>query len=257
MNELVFIENDRPVTDSLTVATVFGKNHADVLRDVRRTLAEVDAEWGISNFAETPYTHPQNGQTYTKYVMTEDGFTLLVMGYTGREAMQFKVRYIQEFRRMQSELQSRKLINQFNLPRSYPEALRALAEASELNEAMQKQLEEQAPKVLFADAVTTSHTSILVRELAILLRQNGIDIGEKRLFDQLRERGYLIKRKGTDWNMPTQKAMDLGLFEVKETPIHHNTGSVSVSKTPKVTGKGQVYFVNLFKKQQQLVGQQI
>lgn len=102
------------------------------------------------------------------------------------------------------------------------------------------------PKALFADSVSASHTSILVGELAKLIKQNGVDIGSKRLFSWLREKEYLIKRKGTDWNMPTQKAMDLGLFEIKETTISHSDGHISINKTPKVTGKGQVYFVNKF-----------
>ncbi|MEX1447260.1 phage antirepressor KilAC domain-containing protein [Enterococcus sp. C76] len=113
-------------------------------------------------------------------------------------------------------------------------------------ETLQLENEEMKPKALFADSVSASHTSILVGELAKLIKQNGVDIGSKRLFGWLREKGYLIKRKGTDWNMPTQKAMDQGLFEIKETTISHSDGHVSINKTPKVTGKGQVYFVNKF-----------
>lgn len=113
-------------------------------------------------------------------------------------------------------------------------------------ETLQLENEEMKPKALFADSVSASHTSILVGELAKLIKQNGVDIGSKRLFSWLREKGYLIKRKGTDWNMPTQKAMDLGLFEIKETTISHSDGHISINKTPKVTGKGQVYFVNKF-----------
>jgi anti-repressor protein len=112
-----------------------------------------------------------------------------------------------------------------------------------------KKLEEQKPKVIFADAVTASRTSILVGDLAKLIKQNGHDIGANRLFSWLRDNGYLIKRKGTDYNMPTQKAMELGLFEIKETSISHSDGHISISKTPKVTGKGQVYFINKFKKE--------
>ena len=108
-------------------------------------------------------------------------------------------------------------------------------------------IQEMKPKALFADAVTASHTSILVGDLAKILKQNGVDIGAKRLFAWLRENGYLIKRKGTEWNSPTQKSMDLGLFETKETVIQRPDGGVDVKKTPKVTGKGQVYFVNKFK----------
>lgn len=102
------------------------------------------------------------------------------------------------------------------------------------------------PKALFADAVATSHTTILVGDLAKVLKQNGVDIGAKRLFAWLREQGYLIKRIGADYNSPTQRAMELGLFEVKETAISHSDGHVTVQKTPKVTGKGQQYFINKF-----------
>ncbi|EJO5346412.1 phage antirepressor KilAC domain-containing protein [Clostridium botulinum] len=115
------------------------------------------------------------------------------------------------------------------------------------NEEQRQQIKKQKPKVLFADAVSVAHTSILVGDLAKLIKQNGIDIGAKRLFAWLRENGYLIKRKGTDYNMPTQYSMELELFEVKETSITHSDGHISVSKTPKVTGKGQIYFINKFK----------
>ena len=105
---------------------------------------------------------------------------------------------------------------------------------------------EMQPKAIFADAVTASKTTILIGELAKLLKQNGIEIGQNRLFEWLRNKGYLISRKGTDYNMPTQKAMEQGLFEIKETSIAHSDGHTSINKTPKVTGKGQTYFVNLF-----------
>lgn len=107
------------------------------------------------------------------------------------------------------------------------------------NEAMQ-------PKALFADSVAASKNSILIGELAKLLKQNGVEMGQNRLFHWMRSHGYLIRRHGTDYNMPTQKAMEQGLFEIKETAISHSDGHTSVNKTPKVTGKGQQYFVNAF-----------
>lgn len=110
----------------------------------------------------------------------------------------------------------------------------------------ERQIEEARPKVLFADAVSTSTTHILVGDLAKILKANGLDIGANRLFEKLREDGYLIKRKGSDWNMPTQRAMELGLFKVKETAVTHSDGHVTVNKTPKVTGKGQQYFLNRY-----------
>lgn len=109
-----------------------------------------------------------------------------------------------------------------------------------------KVIEDQKPKVIFADAVSASHTSILVGELSKILKQNGIDIGQNKLFQWLRDNGYLIKRKGTDYNMPTQRSMEYGLFEIKETSVNHSDGHISINKTPKVTGKGQQYFINKF-----------
>ena len=107
------------------------------------------------------------------------------------------------------------------------------------------QVAEDRPKVLFADSVSASHTSILIGELAKLLRQNGIDIGQNRLFERLREEGYLMK-EGSSRNMPTQRAMDMGLFEVKETTINRSDGGIDIKRTSKVTGRGQVFFVNKF-----------
>ncbi|OTN76765.1 hypothetical protein A5886_001844 [Enterococcus sp. 8G7_MSG3316] len=123
---------------------------------------------------------------------------------------------------------------------------RALQIQTRKVEALQIENAELKPKALFADSVSASHTSILVGDLAKLIKQNGVDIGAGRLFKRLRENGYLIKRKGTDWNMPTQKSMELGLFEVKETVVSHSDGHTSINKTPKVTGKGQIYFVDKF-----------
>lgn len=108
-----------------------------------------------------------------------------------------------------------------------------------------KRIEESRPKVLFAESVSASDTSILIGDLAKLLKQNGYDTGQKRLFEELRQRSFLMK-SGSSKNLPTQKAMELGLFEVKESTINNPDGSVRVTKTTKVTGKGQVYFVNLF-----------
>ncbi len=121
-----------------------------------------------------------------------------------------------------------------------------LKEEQAQRRALEVQIEADKPKTIFADAVSVSKTSILVGELAKLLKQNGVEIGQNRLFAWLREKGYLISRKGTDYNMPTQRSMDMKLFEIKENSITHSDGHTSITKTPKVTGKGQVYFVNKF-----------
>lgn len=125
-------------------------------------------------------------------------------------------------------------------------AFTALKEERAKRKAVEAKNAEMKPKALFADAVATSNTCILIGDLAKILKQNGIEIGQRRLFAWMRENGYLIKRKGADWNSPTQRAMQLGLFEIKETAIDHSDGHVTVSKTTKVTGKGQIYFVDKF-----------
>lgn len=118
----------------------------------------------------------------------------------------------------------------------------------EKRKALEAKVESDKPKIIFADAVSVANTSILIGELAKILKQNGVDIGQNRLFEYLRKKGYLISRQGTDRNMPTQKAMDMGLFEIKETTISHSDGHTTINKTPKVTGKGQQYFINHFLK---------
>ena len=123
-----------------------------------------------------------------------------------------------------------------------------LKEEKAKNKELEDKMKEDKPKVLFAEAVSIAKNTILVREMAKLIKQNGIDMGEKRLFIWLRENGYLIKKIGTDYNMPTQRSMDLGLFEIKESPVLHSSGEIEISKTPKITGKGQQYFLNIFLK---------
>lgn len=121
-----------------------------------------------------------------------------------------------------------------------------LKDEQERNKALKEENERMKPKEIFADAVTVSDTCILVGELAKIIKQNGVDIGQNRLFTWMRDNGYLISRKGTDYNMPMQKSMDLGLFEIKERTINNPDGSVRITKTILVTGKGQQYFINKF-----------
>ena len=113
-------------------------------------------------------------------------------------------------------------------------------------EILENKVKEDKPKVIFADAVATSQSLILIGDLAKLIKQNGVDTGQKRLFEWMRENEFLIKQKGESYNMPTQKSMNLGLFEIKERTVLNPDGSIRISKTPKVTGKGQQYFINVF-----------
>ena len=123
---------------------------------------------------------------------------------------------------------------------------RILSDTKTLLADAQEQIERDRPKVLFADSVSASHTTILIGELAKIIKQNGVDMGQNRLFQWMRENGYLVSRQGSDYNMPTQRSMELGLFTIKETTITHADGHTSINKTTKVTGKGQVYFVEKF-----------
>lgn len=133
-----------------------------------------------------------------------------------------------------------------NNPDLMIQAMEALKAERAKNQQLTEKVRQDAPKVLFAESVEASNHSILIFDLAKILRQNGVQIGGNRLFEWMRENSYLIKRKGSDWNMPTQRSMEMGLFEIKESSHIHSDGHVSITKTPKVTGKGQTYFINAF-----------
>ncbi|MGX5815852.1 phage antirepressor KilAC domain-containing protein [Lacticaseibacillus rhamnosus] len=228
MNELVIMHNKQAMTTSLRVAEVFGKDHKNVIQSIENLAAEKSA---AKFFAEATYDN--RGKQYPMYYMNRDGFTLLAMGFTGKKALKFKISYINAFNSMETQIKTGYVI-----PGSYAEALKLAASQAE-------QIEDMKPKALFADAVATSGTSILIGDLAKLIRQNGVDIGQNRLFGWLRDHGYLIS-KGDRRNMPTQRAMDLELSDIKERTFQNPDGSVRITKTTKVTGKGQQYFINKF-----------
>lgn len=244
MNDIILsMQNGEPVVSSRQIAESFEKRHDHVMRDIEDIMRGLPKNGDTPMFYKTEYVHEQNGQSYPMYLMNRDGFTLLAMGFTGKAALEWKLRYIAAFNEME-----KKLTEQPQLTRSQLLATALIAAHEELEEK-DKQIETMKPKALFADAVSASNQSILVGEMAKLLSQNGIQMGQNRLFQWMRENGYLIKdKKRTDYNMPTQKSMELRLFEIKETSIAHSDGHTSINKTPKVTGIGQVYFVNLFLK---------
>lgn len=240
MNEIVLsTKSGEPVASSRQVAENFGKEHKDTLESIRQILAAENSATK-SMFYET--TFENRGKQYPMYLMNRDGFTLLAMGFTGKAALEWKLKYIAAFNEME-----KKLTEQPQLTRSQLLATALIAAHEELEEK-DKQIETMKPKALFADAVSASKKSILVGELAKLLSQNGINIGQNRLFDWMRKNGYLIKDpKRSDYNLPTQRSMEMGLFEIKETTIQHSD-HISINRTPKISGRGQVYFVNLFLK---------
>lgn len=241
MNELVKTNrNGRDITTSLLVAEVFGKEHKNVLRDIMEM--DCSPRFRELNFELSFYISQQNKEL-PMYELTKDGFSFLAMGYTGAKAAEFKERFINEFNRREMLLKSEDYI----LARSQEiltNRVKSLQEKVEQKNEIIKALE---PKAIFADSVTASKDSILVSELAKVLKQNGIEIGQNRLFAWLRQFGYLCS-KGEYYNQPTQKSMELGLFEIKKTTINRPNAEPIVSSTTKVTGKGQIYLVNKFVK---------
>lgn len=183
-------------------------------------------------------------------VISESGLYNVILLSRKPEARKFKRWVTHEIlpsiRKHGAYMTSDKLEEIMNDPDAWIKLLTTLKEERQAKERLQLQATVDRPKVVFADAVSVSDGTILIGELAKILKGNGIEIGQNRLFERLRQDGFLIKRKGTDYNAPTQKAMELGLFKVKETAITHSDGHVTISKTTKVTGKGQQYFVNYF-----------
>ena len=227
----VTYENDQMLVSSLEVAKNFGKNHQHVMRDIRN-LREGVQNW-TDLFYESTYVHEQNKQQYPMYLMNRDGFTLLAMGFTGKDALEWKLKYIQAFNEMEAKLNDPEFLVKRSMEYLEKRCNALLLENNELK-----------PKARFAEAVSASEESILIGQLAKIIKQNGVDIGQNRLFQWMRDNDYLIKN-GTRYNQPTQKAMELGLFEVKERTVNNPDGSVRITFTTKVTGKGQVYFVNI------------
>lgn len=195
------------------------------------------------------------GRSQSAYVVTEAGLYDLILRSDKPEARAFKGWIIHEvlpsIRRHGGYLTPQKVEEALLNPDFIIRLATDLKAEREQRLALAAKVEEDAGKVLFAEAVQTSRTSILVGDLAKILRQNGVLVGQKRLFEWLREEGFLIRQRGESWNMPTQRAMEQGLFEVKERTVGNPDGSVRVTRTPKITGKGQVFFVNRLKGQGQ------
>lgn len=247
MKELVFKgESNQVLTNSLLVAEKFGKNHKHVLDAIRELISSAEKSAVLKMFVPSTYIASNNKEN-PMFIMNRDGFTLLAMGFTGEKALQFKLEYINAFNKMEEAIKN----GGFNVPKSFREALLLAAEQQEVIENQQKQIEEKnakieadKPKVLFSEAVSASNKSILVRELAKLITQNGYQIGEKQLYERLRKAGYLCS-SGESYNQPTQTYMNMGLFHLKKTSVICD-GESKVYTVTKVTPKGQIYFINKF-----------
>ncbi|AXF40057.1 KilAC domain antirepressor [Paenibacillus phage Bloom] len=188
-----------------------------------------------------------SGQNRNVWFVNEPGLYSLILTSRKPEAKQFKRWVTHEVLPAIRKTGMYAADELLDNPELLIHAVTKLKEEREARQQLEAQVKSDKPKVLFADAVSASQTSILVGDLAKILKQNGIQTGGKRLFEWMRANGYLIKRQGADYNMPTQRAMEMGLFEIKETSVTHSDGHVTINKTSKVTGKGQVYFVNKFK----------
>jgi len=255
MDELVFKSTKgTPVTNSLLVAQKFGKRHADVIRAIRDLISKLPENQCKRNFAQSEGQQipmPMGGfRSEPIYIMTRDGFTLLVFGFTGKEALQFKVDFIDAFNKMENIMKN----NFHQIPQSFSEALQLAAKQAEQIEYQQKQLADQRPAVVFRDSVTNADTHITVRELSKLICQNGIEIGERRLYDWLVENKYLIRHKRwsksknkyeNDYYEPYQCRVEKGLFFTKETVIGEGNSSF-IRPTVYITGIGQIYFIKKF-----------
>ena len=220
---------------SLQIAEITGMRHADVMRAIRN----MEGAWvklTERNFALSEYKDA-TGRKLPMFALTKTECLYVATKFNDEARAKLVIRW--------EELERERQAGDFRVPQNLAEALRLAADQAERAEAQQRQIEAMKPKALFADAVATSDRSCLVAELAKILQQNGVNIGQNRLFAWLREHGYLGTR-GEYYNQPTQRAMGLGLFEIKKTSITKPDGSVLVSSTTKVTGRGQVYFVNKF-----------
>lgn len=203
----------------------------------RRVIQRSENTKTLQRSGNTTLEIPNRGLT----IINESGLYSLIIGSKLESAKRFK-------RWVTSEVLPaiRRTGSYSNQPTGGKLLALAVLEAQKLLEVKDEEIARMKPKEIFADSVASSHSTILIGELAKILKANGYETGQKRLFETLRQDGFLIKRKGSDYNMPTQKAMELGLFEIKETVINNPDGSIRVSKTTKVTGKGQIYFVNRY-----------
>ncbi|MGX0118181.1 phage antirepressor KilAC domain-containing protein [Corynebacterium otitidis] len=230
-------------TTSLIVAEGVDVQHKNILGLVRKHLADFEEFGGVAFETRVAGQSPNP----TKLAVLNRDQALLLMTYLRNSAVvrDFKKRLIRAFTEMEHRLADGA---QPQVPKTYAEALRAAADAVEQLEASEKRAREieelraaEEPKRRFADAVSSAKNNMLIGEFAKILRANGVPMGQQRLFQWLRDQGLLCRQRGGLWNTPTQRAMELGLFDVKETVVQHASGDTTVQRTPKLTGRGQVY----------------
>lgn len=267
------VERVVQTVSSREVAEMMEKRHDHLLRDIEKHTAILEKvsepNFGVADLWILSSYLDAQGKERKEYQVTKKGCEFIAHKTTGEKGDLFTIRYMNKFEEMEQyikeqqvpQLTEKQMLQLQILNGDEMERIGALKQyegviTKPLIDTIEKQsdaIEEMKPAVVVKETLETSKDSILVGELSKILRQKGIDTGQNRLFEWMRNNGYLIKRKGSDYNMPTQKSMDLGLFEIKETNIVHSTGDVRTKKTTKVTGKGQVYFINKFIKPKEVI----
>ena len=223
-------------------------------KDVAVSLGYADPSSVVSKNVDaedkTTLLLEQDGSNYKSKttIISESGLYALIFGSKLESAKRFKHWVTSEVLPAIRKHGAYAVDELLNNPEMAIKAFTALKEEREKNKRLQTDVDRMKPKEIFADAVSASKTSILIGDLAKILKQNGINTGQNRLFETLRKDGYLIKQKGSNWNMPTQRAMEMGLFEIKESTHIDGNGCNVTTKTTKVTGKGQQYFINRYLK---------
>jgi len=239
--KLVFIEKNRPVTDSLTMAEVFGKSHDNVIRDIRQQLEKLDEaeerQWSVLNFEETQYQHPQNKQWYPKFNMTEDAFAIVAMSYVTPDAMKMKIKFLEEFKKMREELSK----PQFALPQSMPEALRLLATEMEDKQRIQtenlmleQRVKEYEPKISYLDSILKSTDTVTITQIAKDYGLTG------QALNKLLHEDKVQYNVGGQWLL-YQKHQDKGFTKSQTIDVHHTDGHKTVKMNTKWTQKGRLF----------------
>ena len=240
----IIIENNRPVVSSRKVAEIFEKEHRRVLQDIRELSCGDD--FRLHNFVQSSYINSQDKEQ-PEYLMTRDGFTLLAMGFTGTKAMQWKIKYIEAFNKMEAELN-----NPFQIPKTLPEALRLAASLEEKRLVLEAKIEQDAPHTNLGKTITASHDCITVAEFVPIMKQAGIKYGydgkrlwQNNLYDMLRKDGFLLTRPK---NMPSADARDEKIFFVEEKTNYDAYGNAHINKQTLITGKGQTRLLDYYRK---------
>ena len=245
----IIIENNRPVVSSRKVAEIFEKEHRRVLQDIRELSCGDD--FRLHNFVQSSYINSQDKEQ-PEYLLTRDGFTLLAMGFTGAKAMQWKIKYIEAFNKMEAELS-----NPFSIPKTLPEALRLAASLEEKRLVLEAKIEQDAPYTATGKAITASHDCITIAEFVPILKEAGIENGhdgkrlwQNNLYAMLRADGFLLKRPN---NMPSADARTEKIFFVEEKTNYDKYGNSHINTTTLITGKGQTILINYYKKKEGLL----